>query len=71
MALERTVVEWMVTFHNDTPELRDFDRFFDMLIKSFQDGLNDDVYNTCISRGVMRTQHGWYVLAEEVEIDLV
>lgn len=38
MALERTVVEWMVTLYNDTPELCDFDCFFDMLIESFQDG---------------------------------
>lgn len=42
-----------------------------MLIECFQDGLNDDVYNTCISRGTLTHMlHAWYALAEDVEIDL-
>lgn len=42
----------------------------DMLIESFQDGLNNDIYNTCISKGTPCTIHGWYIVANEVKIDL-
>lgn len=44
---------------------------YDMLIECFQDGLNDDTFKTCISRGTPQTLHGWYVLTDEVEIDLI
>lgn len=42
----------------------------DILIKWFQDGFNNDVYNTCISWRALRTLCQRYMLAEEVEIDL-
>lgn len=41
----------------------------DILIGCFKDGLNNDLYKACVSRGAPLILHDWYVLAEEVEID--
>lgn len=43
---------------------------YNMLIECFQDSLNDDIFNTCISRGTPQILQGWYVLTDKVEIDL-
>lgn len=54
-----------------TEEFRDLvcclNRPEDILMSCFKDGLNDDLYTTCITRRA--SAHDWCVLAKEVEID--
>lgn len=48
--------------HIDWPE--------DILVSWFKDGLNNDLYNACLAQGAPNRLHDWYVLAEEVEMDM-
>ncbi|KAM3851033.1 uncharacterized protein M6D78_016043 [Vipera latastei] len=43
----------------------------DILLSHFKDGLNYDLYDACLPRGDPYHLDDWYVLAEEVEIDLL
>lgn len=57
-----------------TEEFRDLtccmDWLEDILVSWFKDGLNDDLYNACQAQGAPNCLHDWYVLAEEVEMDM-
>lgn len=40
-----------------------------ILMSCFKDGLNDNLYTACITRGAPARLHDWCLLAKEVEID--
>lgn len=61
------VVEYTKELHDLVCQLNDWPK--DILISCFKDGLNNDLYNTCISWGAPAILHDWYILAEEVAID--
>lgn len=42
----------------------------DILIEYFQEGLSNKVFHTCLSHGSPRTLQDWYILADEMEINL-
>ncbi|KAG8147178.1 hypothetical protein E2320_022811, partial [Naja naja] len=59
--------EYTEEFHNLASRV---DWQEDILVYWFKDGLNNNLYMACLACGAPNLLHEWYLMAEEVEIDM-
>uniref|UniRef100_A0A8C6XGC2 Retrotransposon gag domain-containing protein n=1 Tax=Naja naja TaxID=35670 RepID=A0A8C6XGC2_NAJNA len=64
----RSVAEYTQEFRELAYHIRGWSQ--GVLIEAYKDGLNEDMYQSCVARRDPNELQLWYVLAAEVEIDL-
>ncbi|XP_060546169.1 cysteine-rich protein 2 isoform X1 [Pantherophis guttatus] len=64
----RPVAEYIQEFRELAPYMTGWSEM--ALLESFKDGLNDEIYRDCRSMGVPDDLDRWYIVAEDVEIEL-
>lgn len=64
----RSVADYVQEFRELTPYMTGWSEA--ALLENFKDGLNEEIYRDCRARGIPDDLHDWYVMAEDVEIEI-